>query len=99
MKLQDVIINWSGLIKNRKGPYHLVLKRNDEFYFGSNGASSNLNSAYHYELLNHYGDWFDNCQIFEAQRRLGFYKPYLNTAAGDIEITKSDFNSNITRSE
>lgn len=52
ISLQETINNWHHLIKNRKGPYHLVLKDGDgDNYFGMSGYRKPLSEAYTYETL------------------------------------------------
>lgn len=36
MAAQDHIINFNGIVKNRLGPYKIVLKNQDEYYLSPN---------------------------------------------------------------
>lgn len=90
MNIENVFLNWHGLIKNRKGPYHLVVKNEAGFYYGYGNLKS-------YENAHHYESCLDGCNLFWFKRQSynENYRAYLTTSAGDIEVTKANFNSKI----
>jgi hypothetical protein len=91
LKIQDVFINWHGLVKNRQGPYHLVVKNETGHYFSAYSYDRRMAGANLYECT------FSDCNLFWFQRTGSKqHSAYLTTAAGDIKITKEDFNSEIT---
>jgi hypothetical protein len=85
--IKNTVINFHGLVKNRTGPYKIVIKCKDGYV--SMGQITKKKEAAH--------DYTRNNNCFEALRgwsNVNMATPfaiYLMTSAGDIELTKNDF--------
>jgi|ERR1019366_5492713 hypothetical protein len=96
--IEDYIPTFKMLVKNRLGPYRVILKNEknkQKIYVSSD-----------YDALSYYKDRaFDylapalqhtcKCRVFEdakqSKKTYGKCRAFLTTAAGDIEIIREDF--------
>lgn len=90
---KDFLINFDSLVKNRLGPYHLVLKNEKNEYICPGWRSLNSRDAYCYDGSITYCCIFNNQLIFKDRGERTF--PFLTTAGGDIALTQKNFNDKI----
>lgn len=85
------LLNFEGLVKNRKGPFAIILKNNDgaELTDCSLWKKSDTSDIVGFDYLNHISNWIRGA-LFSDQIKYGS-KIYLTTSAGNIELTKANF--------
>lgn len=87
--VKEVLVNFRSLVKNRQGPYSIVLRNKDGLYLSSYNkwVDPLRNSFHHYdkywELLAFIRDYNKECE------HGGEF--HLTSAAGDILLKESDF--------
>lgn len=99
--IKSYIISFENLIKNRKGPFHLVIKTNDGRYISSDSTfwdykyQSSLSPK---ELAFHWDEHdlkpnsiFYNLETYYRIGQKITCCVYLTTAAGDILLTRANF--------
>lgn len=78
MQAKDSLINFQGLVKNRLGPYKIVVKDNySQFFYRVCGWTQSVSEMYDHSS--------SRCPIFNNATT------YLTTAAGYIQLKKEDF--------
>ena len=107
--IKDHIIGFEVLVKNRLGPYHIVIKAEDGRYITGQGSfwdekyKSNLSPK---DNAFHFDDWYKNSPtcwpLFSNDLRI--YRSrglvcdvYLTTVAGDILLTECDFKPGVLK--
>jgi hypothetical protein len=91
---KDFLIGFDSLIKNRLGPYHIVLKNEQNEYICSGYRSFNRELAYFFDR-----DLITRCfipnnqSVFKDRGEKTFI--FLTTVAGDIEISLKQFNKKV----
>jgi hypothetical protein len=89
MVAQDHIINFNGIVKNRLGPYKIVLKnQNGDYLSDLAKPTPKLNRAFNY------AEYITMCIFYDQKHHNDSkfnYKPYLTTASKDIELERKDF--------
>lgn len=76
MSAQNVLRNFNVLVKNRLGPYKIVLRHNNGRYWSTqSGWTKDISDIKDY-------DYYTDSQ---------FWKQFLITAAGNIELSRKDF--------
>jgi hypothetical protein len=88
---KELLINFNGLVKNRLGPYRIVLKNHNGMFLTSVDNWYCSDKAYDYCL------WSPDPQkvmylLFKDRDKFGG-SAYLTTAAGDIELKREHFKS------
>jgi hypothetical protein len=91
MSVKDTIKNWDVLIKNRLGPYKIVLKNEEtlEYICTAYNYSINTEKAFDYSKCND-NVIVDNARELLMKKKINF-KPYITTKAGDIRLKPLSF--------
>lgn len=98
-KIEDYLPAFKMLVKNRLGPYCIVLKNEQMNKYVSNypwPLSPIKDKAYDYYL----GSYNSKCGVFQDQARVESYgkcKVLLTTSGGDIEISRKNFIPSLIR--
>lgn len=95
---QIFAISFHSLVKNRLGPYKLVIKNDAGTYVATDTQVSNLYGAYDYlwhtfplNAIQKALGTFNDPTYYRKHIRGSNLKSYLTTAAGDIELLEKDF--------
>jgi hypothetical protein len=104
--VKDVLIDFHGLVKNRLGPYHVVVRVVDGKYNGKYIVSSGKNEFYvgslqtciglkehamHWDEPTNYLSGLFNWDMAVYKKHGITCSPFLSTLAGDILLTESNF--------
>jgi hypothetical protein len=89
INIKDILVNFNGLVKNRLGPYHIVLKNDKSEYQSSSNRWVLFEEAFHYEIITLSYDYrkSESARLYHGKQ--GVF--HLTTAAGDIPLKESDF--------
>lgn len=92
MAAQNHIINFKGIVKNRLGPYKIVLKNQHGNYLSQFGRPiTTILKAFDYAPFKTMCIFYDQ-KNFSGLSKDGYhYKSYLSMASGDIELQPEDF--------
>lgn len=99
MLVKDAIINWNGLVKNRLGPYKVVLKNEESLEYICNVFKTSLFSrdAFNYSdcfisaLTSNTIDILEGRNLIPKKIARAKFKPFITTKAGDVRIRMNDF--------
>jgi|ERR1019366_8128871 hypothetical protein len=100
MTVQEILAtSFHSLVKNRLGPYKLVLKNDEGTYVAMHTQSLASKDAFDYATVSGsaYKEMFEGINIFNdpsyylKSLRGSNFKPYLTTSAGDIELIEANF--------